>query len=243
MAAHPLITDDTGTQGRGKFQLELNGEISHDKETTDGVEVRERAAKVAAALSAGITEDIDIVIGFPWQWSRVKQDGIVAADNNGPGDTSLEAEMALFQTGGLLSAVKPGMTFPSGNENRGLGNGKVSYGVTLIATQEWERFFVHANAAYTHNEFKLDIDKDANRRDIWHGSIAGGMEVVKDLRVVANIGLETNGDHGSNTWPAFILGGVIYSVNENLDLDFGVKGGLNRPEPDVTALAGLAWRF
>lgn len=25
-AAHPLITDDTGTQGQGKFQLEVNGE-------------------------------------------------------------------------------------------------------------------------------------------------------------------------------------------------------------------------
>jgi len=25
-AAHPLITDDTGTQGKGKFQLELNGQ-------------------------------------------------------------------------------------------------------------------------------------------------------------------------------------------------------------------------
>lgn len=24
-AAHPLITDDTGTQGKGKFQLEVNG--------------------------------------------------------------------------------------------------------------------------------------------------------------------------------------------------------------------------
>lgn len=24
-AAHPLITDDTGTQGRGKFQIEVNG--------------------------------------------------------------------------------------------------------------------------------------------------------------------------------------------------------------------------
>jgi hypothetical protein len=25
-AAHPLITDDAGTQGKGKFQLELNGQ-------------------------------------------------------------------------------------------------------------------------------------------------------------------------------------------------------------------------
>ena len=36
-AAHPLITDDAGTMGTGKAQLELYGEYGHDKE--DGVSV------------------------------------------------------------------------------------------------------------------------------------------------------------------------------------------------------------
>jgi len=31
-AAHPLITDDTGTQGKGNFQLEFNGQYDRDKE-------------------------------------------------------------------------------------------------------------------------------------------------------------------------------------------------------------------
>ena len=38
--AHPLITDDTGTQGKGKFQLEMNGKAARDKEILDGVEGR-----------------------------------------------------------------------------------------------------------------------------------------------------------------------------------------------------------
>lgn len=36
-AAHPLITDDTGTQGKGKFQIEVNSEFAYDKETVDGI--------------------------------------------------------------------------------------------------------------------------------------------------------------------------------------------------------------
>jgi hypothetical protein len=32
LAAHPLITDDAGTQGKGKFQLEVNGQYEHDEE-------------------------------------------------------------------------------------------------------------------------------------------------------------------------------------------------------------------
>ncbi len=243
LAAHPLITDDTGTQGKGKFQLELNGELSWDKETLAGVETRENAGELAAVLSAGVVDDLDIVIGFPWQWSRVKEDGAVAASGNGPGDMSLEVKWRFFKREGFSLALKPGLTIPTGNEDKGLGNGKASYGATLIATQEWERFFVHVNGAYTRNEFKLDVDKESNRSNIWHASIAGGAEVVKDLKVVANIGMETNGDRGSNTWPAFVIGGVIYSVSENLDVDLGVKGGLNKPEPDLALLAGMAMRF
>ena len=31
-ATHPLITDDTGTQGRGKFQIELTSEHGYEQE-------------------------------------------------------------------------------------------------------------------------------------------------------------------------------------------------------------------
>ena len=41
-AAHPLITDDTGTQGKGRFQLELNGEYSFDKGSEAGLTLRAR---------------------------------------------------------------------------------------------------------------------------------------------------------------------------------------------------------
>lgn len=61
--------------------------------------------------------------------------------------------------------------------------------------------------------------------------------------VVGNVGMETNEDKSSGKAPAFILGGIIYSVSENFDIDAGVKAGLNEPETDVEYLAGLAIRF
>ena len=53
-AAHPLITDDTGTQGQGKFQLEVNGEFGHDREKLDGVETIESSAGLETVLSGGL---------------------------------------------------------------------------------------------------------------------------------------------------------------------------------------------
>jgi len=39
------------------------------------------------------------------------------------------------------------------------------------------------------------------------------------------------------------LGGLIYSLNDFCDLDFGVKAGLNQAEADYSLLAGVAFSF
>jgi hypothetical protein len=33
------------------------------------------------------------------------------------------------------------------------------------------------------------------------------------------------------------------SIFENLNMDIGIKGGLNKPETDLPFLVGVAWRF
>jgi len=57
------------------------------------------------------------------------------------------------------------------------------------------------------------------------------------------ITLDRNPDPSSHTDPAFIIGGLIYSVSENLEINFGIKRGLNKPETDDSVLAGITWRF
>ncbi|MEK7296302.1 MAG: transporter, partial [Planctomycetota bacterium] len=52
-AAHPLVTDDTGTQGKGKFQMEINSEFTYEKEAETGVTKKETGSQVAVALSYG----------------------------------------------------------------------------------------------------------------------------------------------------------------------------------------------
>ena len=242
-AAHPLITDDTGTQGKGKFQLEVNSEFTYDKETEDGVTTKETGGEVATILSYGLIDNVDIVLGVPYQWKKDKEDSEVTSKEDGISDMSLELKWRFYEKDRLTFALKPGITLPTGDENKGLGNGRASYGLVFITTKDIEPWAFHFNIGYTHNEYKLQADKDANRKGIWHVSLASEVEVVKDLKVVANIGMERNPNKTSNTHPAFILGGIIYSITENFDVDLGVKGGLNKPETDYAILAGIAWRF
>lgn len=237
-AAHPLITDDSGTQGKGKFQLEVNSEFAREKETEDGVTTKETGGEAATILSYGITDNADLVLGLPYQWFKTKEDGDTVEKEDGILDMSLELKWRFFEKEGLSFALKPGITLPTGDEDRGLGQGRVTYSLFFITTKEIETWAFHLNLGFIRNENKVD-----ERKDIWHISLASEVEVVKDLKVVANIGAERNPDKTSNTHPVFILGGLIYSITENFDIDAGVKGGLNKPETDYTFLTGISYRF
>ncbi len=237
-AAHPLITDDTGTQGKGKFQLELTGQYDRDKEDVGGVSVKATGAEAAATLSYGIVENVDLVLSLPYLWGREKEDGSVVYKEDGIGDAGLEVKWQLFEKNGFSMALKPGISFPTGDEDKGLGTGKIGGQVFLIASQDVEPFAFHANLGYIRNENEAD-----EREDIWHASLAATCEVVKDLQLVANIGIERNPDDEAGDDPVFLIGGIIYSITENFDVDLGVKVGLTNPETDISALAGLAFRF
>ena len=231
--AHPLITDDAGTLGKGKFQLELNGKYDH----TDKYGVTEKTTEIATALGYGVTNNIDIVLGIPYQYTRT-EDSDTANTEDGISDTSIDLKWRFYERNGFSIALKPGITFPTGDDQKGFGAGRVTYEAFLINTKEIGAWAFHLNLGYKRNENEVDEEKD-----IWHASFASEIEIAKNIKAVANIGIERNTDKASNTNPAFILGGLIYSVSESFDIDFGVKGGFNEAEPDYSILAGITLRF
>jgi len=232
-AAHPLITDDTGTQGKGKFQLEVNGEYGHDRD--DGVTTK--VVQLTSALTYGIIDPLDIILGIPYQHIRIEDsEGVTKGD--GASDLSLELKWRFYEQDGLSFALKSGVTLPAGDDEKGLGSGKVTYHLFFIGTKEMKPWAFHLNLGYIRNENKRD-----ERKNLWHASLAATVEVVKDIKVVGNIGIQRHTDRNINIDPAFILGGLIYSLSENFDIDFGVKGGLTKPETDYSVLAGITWRF
>ncbi|MBI1810973.1 MAG: transporter [Nitrospirae bacterium] len=239
-AAHPLITDDTGTQGKGKYQLEVNGEYGNEKYGVDG---EKNTTKMATTLTYGASENADIILGIPYQYIRTKTSATDTESEStkaedGISDISIESKWRFFEKNGLSLALKPGITLPTGNRKRGLGTGRAAYSLFFITTKEVEPWAFHFNLGYKRNE-----NRNNERIEIWHVSLASEVEVVKDLKAVANIGMERNPDKTSNIDPAFILGGLIYSISKNFDVDFGIRGGLNKPETDYAILAGIAWRF
>lgn len=61
-AAHPLISDDTGTQGQGHWQFELNTDHTRVREAGQSAWERE----VNGALTYGLDDRLDVAVNVPW---------------------------------------------------------------------------------------------------------------------------------------------------------------------------------
>jgi hypothetical protein len=232
-AAHPLVTDDAWTQGKGRYQLEVNGEYGHEQE--DGS--TEETTQIAATLTYGVADPMDIVISQPYQFIRMEDpEGPIRED--GFSDVTLEAKWRFYEQEGLGLAIKPGITLPAGNEEKGLGAGKATYHLFLIASKELAPWAFHLNFGYIRNE-----NKNGERKNLFHASFASTVDAAKNLKIAGNVGIESDTDRNATVHPVFILGGLIYSLSEKCDVDVGVKGGLTRPETDYSLLAGLTYRF
>ena len=221
-AAHPLITDDTGTQGAGKFQIEVNGEYVNEGGNSETV--------LGGTLSAGALENVDVVLGVPYVFLREEDEAGDRVSENGLSDISLEVKWRFYENEGLGFAFKPGITFATGNEDKGLGDGKPSYSLFFITTKKMAKINLHLHLGYIRNREELC--------DIWHYSLAVEYAATKNLNIVGNIGGETNPDKESNIHPLFLLSGVIYKVTDSFDVDFGVKTGLSKAEADYNRKRG-----
>ncbi len=240
-AAHPLITDDTGTQGTGHVQIELNAECTENDEGS----IEERGGRVDAVISYGLSDRVDLVVGIPWMWYDIEDGGMSLGRDDGQGDLAVELKWRFFEyeDHGLSMAIKPSVCFPAGDDDKGFGNGKVTGGGTLIVSKEGVLGQMHANVGYTRSEYGFEGAAESMQSDIWHASFAAGINLTADMLLVGNIGVETAAEKGAAEDPAFFTGGLIYSLTDDVDIDAGVRWGLNAEESDRACLAGIAARW
>jgi hypothetical protein len=233
-AGHPMITDDAGTQGQGHFQLEVNGQYDHDQ----GAGITTTGGQAAAALTYGITDTIDVVAGIPYLWIT-EESNHLSSSENGISDATLDIKIRFYEHDGLSFAVKPGLSFPTGDNDKGLGDGKTGYHLYLIGTQETGQWTFVANLGYIRHE----TDDDTAVNDIWHVSIGAIYALDDQWKIVADAVAERNTDSNGDNDPVHALAGVIYSPTKNIDLDLGIKAGITSSATDWSLMAGTTFKF
>lgn len=250
-AAHPYITDDTGTQGAGNWQLELMAERDRNARTadTDSGAVRQvrKLTLLNPVLTYGLRDTLDVAFGASHLRQRTTEDGAVTQEAEGAGDSTLELKWRFYERDGLSLGLKPGLVLPTGDENRGLGTGKVSWGVNFILTQDARPWTFLANLAYARARYRLPADADANRAHLWRVSAGVAYALREDLRLAGEAGVRTNSAIDDPFLPGrtghFAMLGLIYSLSDKIDFDAGIRKRLNRAELDTALLLGATFRW
>lgn len=227
-AAHPLITEDTGTQGAGHIQVELTHErgVEHD---ADG---RQKIQASNAILALGVRSNLDLILSVPHRRAR---DSV--GTESGIADLGFDLKWCFYEDGPVTAALKPGVTVPSGDEGRGLGAGRAGWSAYLVSTYDPEPWQVHLHLGVAGNDNVV-----GEREPLWHASLAGVWTVAGGHRLVVDLGIDTHPHPDTRRHQAFAIFGVIYSVTKAIEVNIGYKLGYNEFETSHALLAGLIVR-
>jgi len=225
-AAHPMLTEDTGTQGAGRFELELGPAQARD----GGSKVLEFGPQ----LSYGALNNLDLIARPTW----LRVSGVDAAGNaTGFGDSGLDFKWRFVDAQPLSFGVRAGVDVPTGDADKGLGNGKVSPHAILIATYTTDPWLLAANIDYVYDPLIGD------RRDLWGASAAAAYSPNDVWRFTAEVGTAMNPDPARTPWLTVARFGAIATVVKGIDADAGYQVRLTRAAPVQVILAGLTLRW
>jgi hypothetical protein len=229
-AAHPLISEDTATQGRGNFELEIGNAWTRDGS--------DRSYELGPQLSYGILPQLDAILRPTWLDQRSTIDGEVF-HARGAGDTAADLKWRFFERDKLSLAVRAGVSAPTGDADRGLGSGKPTYHGLLVASIDLAPIALHTNIGYTRN--RAD---PTERRDLYHVSAAAVWTLNEAWRVLlAELAGDTNVDNTQSVWPAVARVGAIYTVKKGFDIDIGYQTRLNHEAARQILLMGITARW
>lgn len=224
-AMHPMVSDDTATQGRQRSQIEIN---------TDWVHGHGYDGRIADfTYTYGVSDSVDIAFDIPADLSSPA----------GLNDVTIGLKWRFAEMGGISFAVTPTLTLPTGSEQRGLGNGTYNPGATLIASYAAGSWTWLGNVGVVSNRYRQHELRAANRAIISRASVAVVYAFNPQWCIVADTGISQNMNRSEKGHPAYFLFGAVYSPHQTIDLDAGIKFGLNNAGPSSQIGAGLTVHF
>lgn len=223
-AAHPLVTEDTGTQGAGNVELELGNSWGLDH----GAHVYAFAPQV----SLGSSSNLDLIVQPSWLDSRTPP----ATRVQGPGDTNLDAKWRFFGQAPMSLGVRAGIEAPTAAT--GLGLSRTGYHAVAVATWDTAPLTLHGNLGYA-----FVPEGAGGRSNVYHASAAAMFAYNESLIFVAEGATDSSPVAVVGTRPAVALAGVIYTARPGVDLDLGYLTGVNSAAAVHRWLLGVTIRW
>jgi hypothetical protein len=229
-AAPPLITEDTGTQGKGAYQLEVTVEQARESRSGASYDARE----TSVVLDYGVAEDIDVQFVVPYL--RLTEDGAAGRTvTNGVLDTFINLKWRFYEHDTLSFAFVPGVILPTGAA--GLSSERVNLRTLLIASVEPGALGLHAQAGY-----RYFANVQGLREHLYQLSGAATYTLYDKFKLVADYSVETNPDPAVSGTMRFATLGVIWKFAPGYGLGCGVKQGHGGSAIEHTYICGIGMR-
>jgi len=160
-------------------------------------------------INYGILSNVQLELDIPVEVVQKRNDSTVA----GPGDLLLGVKWRFLEEEDARPqlAFYPQVQLPTGNQQRGLVDGSVSYILPLLAEKNWDKWTAYGNVAY--------VVQTAGAPNYWYAGAALNREINKRL----SLGGELFGNSPIRSREpsdlAFNLGGQ-WNLNDHLNLLF-----------------------
>lgn len=226
-AAHPLQTEDTGTQGAGNLEIENGLQHSRFDSTTQ--------TTYQPQLSLGLATTLDAIVQPAYIWQHTPQERA-----SGLGDTNVDAKWRFWGSDPLSLALRGGVALATNEHGFGLTHGKTSEHALLALTWDRSPTTVHANIG------AIYIPRAAAspaRRVMASVSAAVMQQVNEHLILTVDSTFAQSPNPHKSTWPGTALAGAIWTVRPGLDIDLGWQRSIDDTPIARTWLAGLTYRF
>ena len=220
-----MISEDTGTQGRGNAELELGYAWTRQYETSIFL--------FQPQLSYGLSPTFDLIIQP--SWTTVHMPG--EPREQGFGDSNLDFKWRFYGSAPWSVGVRAGVSLPTAQDDLGLPNHSFSPHGLLVLTGDFTPVTIDINLGYSRVP-----EYQGARPDLWHFSAAALYAASERLFLVLDTAVDSNPDSGQSAPAAVALAGVIYTARPGLDLDVGYRGRLDSAAPLRQWLLGITYR-
>jgi hypothetical protein len=226
-AAHPLQTEDTGTQGAGNLEIENGLQHTRFDATTQTI--------YQPQLSLGLATTLDAIVQPAWIWQRTAQERL-----SGMGDTNVDAKWRFWGSDPLSLALRAGVVLATNEHGMGLTHGKTSEHALLALTWDRSPTTVHLNVG---TSFVPRAAASPARRVMTSVSAAVMQQVDEHLILTLDSTFGQSPNPHKASWPGTVLAGAIWTVRPGLDVDVGWQRTIDDTPVARTWLAGLTYRF
>jgi hypothetical protein len=222
-AGPPFITDDPEPVEHKHWEVYLASQYRHDRD-------QETATLPHVEVNYGLIPNVLIHLIAPMQFVRPEGQ----KSQYGYGDTEIGVKYRFIQESKYLPqvAIFPLIEFPTGDSQRGLGNGQAQYFLPLWLQKSWGPWTTYGGGGYW-------VNPGEENRDWWQFGWQLQREISKKLTLGAEIYYKTQSKIGIDESKGYNVG-VIVNLTDHHHLLFA--GGQDVSGPNYHSFY-IAYQF